>query len=99
MAKRSCRFTLVSPFRFLLDFCHDNCTYWILTRFQNLVEEMEIDRSKFMNALPLNAAALFASSCGTVWQLVESKHMRLSLSSDNQVNAITLFITLFEVSR
>ena len=79
MAKRSCRFTLVSPFRSLLDFCHDNCTYWILTRFQNLVEEMEIDRSKFMNLLPLNAAALFVSSCGTVWQLVELKHMRLSL--------------------
>ena len=79
MAKRSCRFTLVSPFRSLLDFCHDNCTYWILTRFQNLVEEMEIDRSKFMNLLPLNAAALFVCSCGTVWQLVELKHMRLSL--------------------
>ena len=55
-----------------------------------------------MNPLPLNAAALCVSGCGTVSQLVELKHLRPILpvfSSDNQVNVITLFITLFEVSR
>ena len=66
------------------------------------MEEMETDCSKFMNPLPLNAAALCVSGCGTVSQLVELKHLRPILpvfSSDNQVNVITLFITLFEVSR
>ena len=102
MAKNSYRFTLASPFHFYLDLCHDNCSYWILTRFRNLVEEMETDCSKFMNLLPLSAATLCVSGCGTVWQLVELKHLRPILpvfSSDNQVNVITLFITLFEVSR
>ena len=66
------------------------------------MEEMETDYSKFMNPLPLNAAALCVSGCGTVSQLVELKHLRPILpvfSSDNQVNVITLFITPFEVSR
>ena len=66
MAKHSCRFTLACPFDFKLDLCHDNCSYWILTRFRNLVEEMEMDSSKFMNPLPLDAIAVCVSGCGTV---------------------------------
>ena len=61
-----------------------------------------MDCSKFMNPLPLNAAALSISGCGTVWQVVELKHLRpipSVFSSDNQVNVITLFIKPFEVSR
>ena len=30
------------------------------------MEEMEMDSSKFMNPLPLNAIALCVSGCGTV---------------------------------